>query len=99
MANPVEMDDSLSPQTLDLHAMNSSVVLSQSYFAYPEGSGLLTAHIILMVIAWFFILPTGKIIIAYLRQSSRPNAADHDSQKSCSASPDPVMCCRPSFLS
>ena len=64
MANPVEADASPLPPTVDLHGMNSSVALPQSYFAHPEGSGLLTAHIVLMVIAWFFILPIGKISIS-----------------------------------
>lgn len=63
MANLVELDASPSPPTLDLPGMNSSVARPQSYFTYPADSGLLTAHIILMVIAWFFILPIGKISI------------------------------------
>lgn len=63
MANPVEVEAFPLPPTVELHGMNSSVALPQSYFAQPEGSGLLTAHIVLMVIAWFFILPIGKISI------------------------------------
>ena len=62
-ANPVELDVSPSRPDLDLNAMNSSAALPQSYFTSPEDAGLLTAHIILMVIAWFFILPIGKITI------------------------------------
>lgn len=46
--------------------LNSSTQLTsvpeQSYFAYPEYGGLMLAHIGLMTIAWFFILPIGEII-------------------------------------
>jgi hypothetical protein len=31
-----------------------------SYFAYPEHGSAILAHIILMVVAWCFILPIGK---------------------------------------
>lgn len=61
MENPVEVKASLSAPVLELNAMNSSVALSQSYFTYPENSTLLGAHIVLMVIAWLFILPVGKV--------------------------------------
>lgn len=30
-----------------------------SYFAYGKHSGTILAHIVLMVLAWFFILPVG----------------------------------------
>lgn len=32
----------------------------QSYFQYGEHTGLLMAHILLMVVAWVFVLPIGK---------------------------------------
>jgi hypothetical protein len=32
----------------------------QSYFQYGEHSGLLMAHILLMILGWMFILPIGK---------------------------------------
>jgi hypothetical protein len=32
----------------------------QSYFQYGEHSGLLVAHILLMILGWMFILPIGK---------------------------------------
>lgn len=32
----------------------------QSYFSYPQASGLMLAHIVVMTVAWFFILPIGK---------------------------------------
>jgi hypothetical protein len=31
-----------------------------SYFAYGKHSGTIMAHIALMIIAWCFVLPTGK---------------------------------------
>ncbi|EEH09168.1 integral membrane protein [Histoplasma capsulatum G186AR] len=33
-----------------------------SYFAYQEHAGSIVAHIVLMVIAWFFILPIGVML-------------------------------------
>ncbi len=43
---------------------NTTVAQSpQSYFAYPEYSGLLLGHIGLMVIAWLFVLPIGESAI------------------------------------
>ena len=32
----------------------------QSYFSYTQASGLMLAHIVVMTVAWFFILPIGK---------------------------------------
>lgn len=64
MTNPLELDASLLTPALELLAKNSSVALPQSYFTSPQGSRLLTAHITLMLIAWFFILPIGKISIS-----------------------------------
>ena len=31
----------------------------ESYFAYPKFGGLMLAHIVLMTIAWLFVLPIG----------------------------------------
>lgn len=33
-----------------------------SYFAYGEHSGMILAHIILMVLSWCFILPVGRLL-------------------------------------
>ena len=39
---------------------NASVSMTpESYFSYPAMSGLMLAHIIIMTVAWFFILPLG----------------------------------------
>lgn len=39
---------------------NPSVSMTpESYFSYPAMSGLMFAHIIVMTVAWFFILPLG----------------------------------------
>lgn len=41
-----------------------------SYFAYQKHAGSIIAHIALMVIAWFFILPIGThIIISYTQKA------------------------------
>lgn len=42
-----------------------------SYFAYQEHAGSIVAHIVLMVIAWFFILPIGTHIIKLKLYSSK----------------------------
>ena len=43
-------------------ALNSSTVDQQSYFTYQKHGGLMLAHIALMVVAWFFVLPIGEYI-------------------------------------
>ncbi len=56
---------------IDVHFSNSTTCLAnmtaaqspQSYFAYPEYSGLILGHIGLMMIAWFFVLPIGESAI------------------------------------
>ena len=40
--------------------MSASYNPPESYFAYPEFGGLMLAHIVLMTVAWFFILPIGQ---------------------------------------
>lgn len=40
--------------------MSSTSAIPSSYFAYPDFSRLMLAHIALMTIAWFFILPVGE---------------------------------------
>ena len=43
-------------------ALNSSTVEQQSYFTYQRHGGLMLAHIALMIVAWFFVLPIGEYI-------------------------------------
>lgn len=43
-------------------ALNSSTVEQQSYFTYQKHGGLMLAHIALMIVAWFFVLPIGEYI-------------------------------------
>ena len=45
---------------LAVAAMNTSMAPPQSYFAYPYHSGLMLAHIMLMTVAWFFVLPISE---------------------------------------
>ena len=45
------------------HPMSNSTLSSPgSYFSYSEYSGILLSHIIIMTIAWAFILPVGKLL-------------------------------------
>lgn len=45
----------------EAHISNSSIVGPSSYFRYTKYSGLILAHIILMSIAWIFVLPLGTL--------------------------------------
>ena len=52
-----------SSDSMSAAAMNSSSAApQQSYFTYPNYGGLMLAHIVLMTIAWFFILPISECI-------------------------------------
>lgn len=47
------------------HSMPSTVAAplansTASYFTYPEHGKLILAHIALMTVAWFFVLPIGE---------------------------------------
>lgn len=42
----------------------------QSYFSEPNHSGVLLAHIVLMTIGWFFVLPVGEQVFGKLRATS-----------------------------
>ena len=44
--------------SLNMTSAHSSA--PDSYYAYPQHSGLMLAHIIVMVVAWLFVLPIGK---------------------------------------
>lgn len=41
--------------------MNSTLATPVSYFSYAHYPSLLLAHIVLMTLAWFFILPIGML--------------------------------------
>lgn len=41
--------------------VSSSLASASNYYAYHGGTGLLIAHVILMVIAWILVLPLGKL--------------------------------------
>ena len=61
--HPSEMADTGSvPSSLSIATINSSSVSPQSYFTYPGLNGLMLGHIVLMTVAWFFILPISKHI-------------------------------------
>ena len=40
-------------------ANSSSPATGGSYFTYPSMSGIMLGHIVVMTIAWFFMLPIG----------------------------------------
>jgi hypothetical protein len=48
-----------APQNVSAVATSDSHTAPVSYFAYKEHSTVILAHIILMVIAWCFVLPIG----------------------------------------
>lgn len=43
-------------------SMNLTIIYPESYFSRHELSGLILAHITLMIVAWFFILPIGEFL-------------------------------------
>lgn len=51
--------------------MNTIEPMQPSYFAYSDFSGLMLAHIVSMTIAWFFILPVGKLYCSASNGGSR----------------------------
>jgi hypothetical protein len=57
----MDMHSAEASQTPSAHAAdNVSSSDPTSYFAYQEHVGSIIAHIGLMVLAWFFVLPLGK---------------------------------------
>ena len=48
--------------------LNLTQPVHPSYFSRSEFSGLLLAHIVIMTIAWFFILPIGELHYSRLNQ-------------------------------
>ena len=48
------------PIPMSTASMNSSSMSPQSYFTYPASRGLILGHVILMVLAWFFVLPISE---------------------------------------
>ena len=57
--NPLSTADLASTST------NLSSTTPESYFTYPQHGSLMLAHIVLMTIAWLFVLPIGKIILQF----------------------------------
>jgi len=55
-----------APKTLHLSlplsstSMNSFNAAPQSYFTWPDFEGPMLAHIVLMTVAWVFVLPIGE---------------------------------------
>ena len=50
-----------SPSSMPAATMGSSSPSPQSYFGYPALGGLMLGHVILMTLAWFFVLPIGEL--------------------------------------
>lgn len=59
LSSPDTAFSEMPPVALSATA-NDTLTMPQSYFSYPESSGLIWAHIVVMVVAWFFILPIGE---------------------------------------
>ena len=60
----MEMDGDMHASAPTATASASPVATTKgdypmSYFAYQKHSGTILAHIVLMVLAWFFVLPVG----------------------------------------
>ena len=49
-----------SAGALAMAAANVTKYYDPAYFTHTEHSGLLTAHILVMIFAWVFILPISK---------------------------------------
>lgn len=61
MSTDMKMDGGMGMnQTLAAEAPNDSTAV-MSYFSYGKHTGSILTHIILMVLAWCFVLPVGKI--------------------------------------
>ena len=54
-----------SPSSTPATDMGSSSPLPQSYFSYPASGGLMLGHVILMTLAWVFILPIGELYLLF----------------------------------
>ena len=66
-------DLGLTPSSMSAVSMNLTSASPQSYFTYPALGGLVLGHIVLMTVAWFFVLPISKHIL--LRNN--PSSANH----------------------
>ena len=53
------------PIPMSTASMNSSSTSPQSYFTYPASRGLILGHVILMILAWFFVLPISEPSLPY----------------------------------
>ena len=62
--NRMDMAEPALPRPTLASAGNATTQADvQTYFRYSEHSGLLMAHIILMTVAWVFVLPIGKWLL------------------------------------
>ena len=53
------------PNPITAASMNLSDASLQTYFTYPAMAGLMVGHIVLMTLAWFFVLPIGEPNLLY----------------------------------
>jgi len=49
-----------TPAVMSSASMDMFLHPELTYFAHPEHGGIMLAHIVLMTVAWFFVLPIGK---------------------------------------
>ena len=64
------------PSPMSATSMNTSIVPPQSYFTYPAMGGLMLGHVLLMTLAWFFLLPIGEPNLLYGNTFSSADKCD-----------------------
>lgn len=60
MGAPDMVHSAPSPGVRPSTIADSPINSPESYFAHSQLAGLMLAHVVIMIIAWFFILPIGK---------------------------------------
>lgn len=70
-----------APTTITASAVPSSE--PESYFAHPQHSGVILGHIVLMVLAWFFILPIGSYMRACQVKRRKKKTENKARRKDC----------------
>lgn len=73
MSMDMKMDDSMGHNQTAAAPTTDPAMMS--YFAYGKHTGTILAHIILMVLAWCFVLPVGKIS-GFPQKSSKTDRSD-----------------------
>jgi hypothetical protein len=67
METGIETAGMAPPSNATMMGSNSTAPLLPSYFRHPEYSSLMLAHIVLMSLAWIFVLPLGEFLHIFSR--------------------------------